>query len=293
MKLSIFIFVGCLTCSCVGGKSEELILVCGQDKVLMIDPAKSDGEQLNIVWQWQVSDSAAQVPTLWQKYLPPLNDCKPVDGNSKILISGGRGVVMIDRATKKCLFYAYTPNSHSIELLPDNRIAVALSTANEGNSLQLYDVDKPDRILFKDSLYSGHGVVWIDGRKRLYALGFDELREYSLKNWHTYTPALQLDRKWTLPGEGGHDLSLVSNDCLLVSNHEGVYLFDIPSEAFTPFEPLAKVHDVKSVNYNTLSGRLTYTKAEEKWWTFNVYQKYPDKTLTIPNIRLYKVRTMK
>jgi hypothetical protein len=293
LRLIAGLFAGCLVCSCADEKREELILACGQDRVLMIDAATSDGEKINVVWQWQVADLDTQAPGVYQRYLPPVNDCKPVDGNSKILVTGGRGVVMIERATKKCLFYACTPNSHSAELLPGNRIAVALSVAEGGNSLRLYDAGKPDRILYGDSLYSGHGVVWLDGRRRLYALGFDELREYSLKDWQTDTPALQPERKWTLPGESGHDLSPVSKDRLLVTCHESVYLFDIAKETFLPFEPLSGVPDVKSVNCNEPGGRLIYTRAEESWWTFHIYQKQPDKTLTLPDIRLYKVRVMR
>jgi hypothetical protein len=222
-----------------------------------------------------------------------VNDCKPVDGNRKILITGGATVVMLDRETKKCLFYAHTPNSHSVDLLPGNRLAVALSIAEGGNSLQLYDVDKPDRILFRDSLYSGHGVVWMPERERLYALGFDELREYSLKNWKTASPALQLERMWMLPDESGHDLSRVSKDRLLVTATHGVYLFDIVQEHFKPFEPLQDVPEVKSVNYCETTGQLVYTKAEESWWTHHIYLKQPDRTLTLPDIRLYKARVMK
>lgn len=267
------------------------LVVCGDDKILIIDEQASNGADVRIVWSWKVADAATQLPEAYQEYLRGVDDCKAVDGGKNILATAGRGVVLIERATKKCLFYAYTPNAHSAEVLPGGRIAVALSThAEGGNSIEIYNRDRPEQVLFKDSLYSGHGVVWNAKRQRLYALGYDELREYSLVNWDTSSPALQLEKKWKIPGISGHDLSPVSDDELLISEHEGVHSFDITSETFTPFEPLKNIKDVKSVNYIRQSRKLVYTKGEESWWTFNIYIRNPDKTINIPDVRMYKVR---
>ena len=157
----------------------------------------------------------------------PTDECKPVDGNSKILItSSGGGVVLADRETKKTLFYAYAPMAHSAELLPGNRIVVALSTAEGGNSIELYDIGKPEKVMFKDSLYSGHGVVWMPELKRLFALGYDELRSYSLKGWDTEKPELLLTEMYKLPEDGGHDLSKVTESKLILSTHDGVWMFN-------------------------------------------------------------------
>ncbi|MDR3262373.1 MAG: DUF6528 family protein [Tannerella sp.] len=279
------LFVGC-----TADKRADFIVACGEDKVLVIDAKSSDGGQVNIVRRWQVTDSAAQLPVAYQQYLPPINDCKPVDGNTKILLTGGSAVVLLERETGKCLFYARTPNSHSADWLPDNKVVVALSIAEGGNSLEVYDIRRPEQVLFRDSLYSGHGAVWIPERERFYALGFDELREYSLKNWNTASPELRLEKRWILPEEDGHDLSPVSGGKLMVTASKGVYLFDIMRETFTPFEPLKGIPGVKSVNYNEATGQLIYTKAEESWWTFNIYMKHPDRKLTLPDVRLYKVR---
>ena len=58
-----------------------------------------------------------------------------------------------DRETKKSLFYAHVPNAHSAEYLPKDRIAVALSTHSAGNSLELYELNKPEKVIFRDSLF--------------------------------------------------------------------------------------------------------------------------------------------
>jgi len=266
------------------------LITCGDDKILIIDELASSGSDVKIVWSWKVADAASQLPEAYQQYLRGIDDCKPVDGGRNILATAGRGVILIERATKKCLFYACTPNAHSADVLPGGRIAVALSENPDGNRLEIYDRNQPERVLFMDSLYSGHGAVWNDKRQRLYALGYDDLREYSLVNWDTSSPSLKLEKKWTIPGISGHDLSPVSDDELLISEHDGVHSFDISSETFTPFEPLKNVKDVKSVNYNRKTQKLVYTKAEESWWTFNIYLKNPDKIIHIPDVKLYKVR---
>ena len=62
-----------------------------------------------------------------------IDECKVVDNNRKMLVtSSSGGCVLIDIATKEVLFYATARNAHSAELLPEGRIAVALSVHNSG-----------------------------------------------------------------------------------------------------------------------------------------------------------------
>jgi len=275
------------------GRGSEKIIVCGDDQVIMIDYETSDTNHLNILWKWDASE-AMDLPKIFREYMRSTDDCKPVDDHKKILISSsGGGVVLVDIKTKQTLFYAHAPNAHSAEWLPKNRIVVALSTASGGNSIELYDVDQPGVVLFKDSLYSGHGVVWIPDTEQLYALGYSELREYSLKNWHTEEPALHLENTWKIPGTSGHDLISVSASRLILTNHEGVWNFNIPTEEFTPFTPLESVPNVKSVNFEKITGSLIYTKAETSWWTHNIYCRNPDKIIAVPDMHVYKVRILK
>jgi hypothetical protein len=287
----IFFATFCLLLTGCSGKSKEII-VCGDDQVLIIDRAKSDSTSVVVTWRWIVSE-AEDLPAAYQKYMIPTDDCKPVDNNTKILItSSGGGAILVDRATKKTLFYAYVPNAHSAELLPNDRIVVALSTAERGNSIQLFNISKPEEVIFSDSLYSGHGVVWMAEMKRLFALGYDELRSYSLVNWDSDKPELKLDKMWKLPDESGHDLSRVTDKSLVLSTHHSAWIFDISSGQFSPFEMLRDVENLKSVNYNLSSDELIYTKGEISWWTHNVYCKNPDKTITLPDVNLYKARVI-
>lgn len=275
--------------SAFSSEKEELI-VCGGHKILVIDPAESKGNDVKINWQWDISE-ATQLPDIYQKYLNPLDECKPVDGNTKLLVTAsGGGVVLLDRKTKDILFYAYSPMAHSAELLPGGRIAVALSTHPEGNSIELYDIRTPEKCLFRDTIYSGHGVVWVPEREYLYVLGGYDLRAYSLKNWKSEQPELQLEKSWRIPGESGHDLSVISKNALLLTEAWGAWVFYISEERFSKFTQMC-VPDMKSVNYDQKTKRLVYTKGEnDEWWTHHIYLQNPDQVIRIPDIELYKVR---
>lgn len=238
----------------------ENLLMCGDDRLMIIAPPGLVGDSAKVLWQWRVEEAANQLPEEYMKRMVPLDECKQVGDGSRILMtSSGGGVLLLDKETRRSLFYAHVPMAHSAELLPGEKIAVALSTHPRGNSLELYDINRPDRCLFRDSLYSGHGVVWMEAEQKLYALGYDELRAYSFDKRSGDSLSLTLMQAWDLPSEGGHDLISIGGNELLVSTHEHVYLFDTGKQAFTPFAPLADVENVKSANYDKEQDRLVYT----------------------------------
>lgn len=283
------LLMGVASCS---SPKEKQIIACGDDKAVIIDVEQSTEDSTHIVWRWKVSDAASQLPPEYQKLMVPLDECKPVNGGKEILLtSSGGGALLLDKETKQCRFYAHVPMAHSIEMLPGRRIAIALSTHPQGNSLELYDADKPAEVLFRDSLYSGHGVVWMEKSQRLYALGFDELRAYTLEQWETDAPLLKLEKTWKLPIDNGHDLVRLSDYELGFSGYEDVYKFDLANETFTLFQPMQGKKDIKSFNYDAETGYLVYTQAEIDWWTHHIYIEHPMKVLTFENINLYKVRT--
>lgn len=293
MRISLFFIYCLLFCIFSDANAQEDLVACGDDKVIILDGEKAHKGDTLVKWLWKVTE-ATDLPLQYQKLMVPLDECKPVDKGKKLLLtSSGGGVVLLDVTSRKVLFYARVPMAHSAEILPGNRMAVVLSTHREGNSIELYDINKPEQRLYKDSLYSGHGVVWNDTYKRLFVLGFDELRCYSLKDWDSRQPGLTLEKTWKLPEEGGHDLSAINDNEMLVSMHHNIYLFNIPGAQFAVFGPLADQHNIKSANYNRQSGQLVYTQAEESWWTHHIYIKNPDRTISIPYIRLYKVRVIK
>ena len=287
----IFVVLLCAGCTSV---RKDWLAVCGDGVVRIIDMAESDSTNIKEMWRWDKDDPQANLPIGYDLNMRNLDECKFVDNNTKMLLTAsGNGMMLIDIETKAILCYAHVPMAHSADLLPGNRIAVALSTHKKGNALEIYDIDTPEKVVFRDSLYSGHGVVWNEKRQRLYALGYKELREYELADWETDRPSLRQVRMWEIPMTSGHDLSPVDENRMLVSAHEGVMWFDIGKEQFSPFEPLRNVENVKSVNYDSKTGKLVYTKAEVKWWTHHIYQENPDKVVTMDSLNVYKVRVMK
>jgi len=121
----------------------------------------------------------------------------------------------------------------------------------------IYNKDRPNEIFFSDSLYSGHGTVWLPDKESLFALGYNQLRDYKLKDWETAQPSLEMVNEWKIPDESGHDLFLTSDQRLLLSTTNSVWQFDI---AVSEFKPLKGVEHVKSVNLNVEKGELVYTK---------------------------------
>lgn len=294
MKKHLLFLIVTLLCIGCTPTNKNWMAVCGDGEVRIIDLSESDGTHIKEIWRWNKDDAEVNLPEGYDKLMRNLDECKFVDNNTKMLLTAsGNGMMLLDIKTKNILCYAHVPMAHSADLLPGNRIAVALSTHKKGNALEIYDMNTPEKLVFRDSLYSGHGVVWNGKRQSLYALGYKELREYKLENWETEQPSIKLIKTWEIPMNSGHDLSAVDDERMLVSAHEGVMWFDLNKEEFTPFEPLKDVKNVKSVNYDPETSQLVYTKAEIRWWTHNIYQCNPDKVITIDSLNIYKVRMMK
>ena len=294
MKKQLLLIIVTLLCAGCTSVKKDWMAVCGDGIVRIIDMAESDSTDIKEVWRWDKDDPQVNLPKGYDMLMRNLDECKFVDNNTKMLLTAsGDGMMLLDIETKDILCYAHVPMAHSADLLPNNRIAVALSIHNKGNALEIYDIDTPEKVVFRDTLYSGHGVVWNEKRQRLYALGYKELKEYELVDWNTDQPSLRQVKMWEIPMESGHDLSPVDDNRMLVSAHEGVMWFDIDKEEFSPFEPLCDVENVKSVNYDPETQRLIYTKAEINWWTHHIYQENPDKMITMDSLKVYKVRVMK
>jgi len=292
-KLIFFVLVLIITAFSGWSQSQTELMVCGDNQVIIFDLERSQDTVPFVTWRWKASE-AFDLPAMYRStYFRSLDDCKLVDGGTKILISSSsNGVALIERATQKVLFYAQVGNAHSIEWLPGDRIVVAGSTHEQGNRLELYDSRMSEKPLFKDSLYSAHGVVWDDERKLLYALGYDELRSYQLVDWDTEQPKLEQVETWTIPGISGHDLVAIPQnpDQLLLTEHESVWIFDKPTGKFSPFEPLVDKADVKAVSFHPTTGRVAYIQAEISWWSHHVYLLKPERYVSFPGVDLYKVR---
>lgn len=283
------------------------LIFCGDNMVYMIDAGLADETTYKdaITWSWDAT-AAASTLGLAENRCNHLDDCKPVDNGKKLLCTSSYNwCVLLDIATKEILFHTTaTPNAHSAELLPNNRLVVACSegSGSGNNSVQLYDISQPNQILYQSALGSAHGVVWNETTQRLYAIGGQSLQVYKLKDWETASPSLELEKTVQTPQGGLHDMSYVNSNTLCIGGRRA-YLYDIGANQFTEMTLFAASIAIKSINYNDETGELWYTDSTNpegsQSWSTQTIRYATDKnastetrTIKVPDLDMYKVRVM-
>ena len=284
----LLVTMGLLSGTAAEVRGEELI-VCGWDEVFILE---IDAHSQRKVWSWRAKERP-ELPQRFRERFRTTDECKPVEGGRKVLISASSGgLALVERSSGYVLWYGYVGNAHSIEMLPGARVAAAGSTNSEGNRVAIFDLTKPDRQLYSDPLYSGHGVVWDAERQLLWALGFKTLKAYRLQDWETATPKLKQALAIELPDSGGHDLSPVpgASDLIVTTNRQ-VFLFNRDQLKFRLHPSLGNQERVKGVAVHPLTGRVAYVQAEgEEWWASQIQLLSPPATLSLPGERIYKAR---
>jgi len=267
----------------------EEVFVCGWDEVFVLH---LDGDSGKKIWRWRATDQP-QLPEGFRDLFGTTDECKPVEGGRKVLISSsGGGLAFVERESGRLLWYGSVGNAHSIELLPGNRVAAAGSTNQEGNRVVIFDLAKPDEPLYSAVLYSGHGVIWDQKRELLWALGFERLIAYRLIDWETSEPALSQAAAFILPDSGGHDLSPdPGTEDLIVTTNNHVFLFNRDQRKFRLHPELGDKKRVKSVSVQPASGRVIYIQAEgQNWWSSQIRFLNREKSVLLPGERIYKAR---
>lgn len=271
--------------------SAQQILACGDDQVRRYDV---DEGGVHEIWRWSAAASP-DLPEAWRsQWLRKIDECKPVSGGREILItSSTNGVALIDTATGRARFRAIAPMAHSADMLPNDRLAVALSVHEAGDRLEIYDLSRSETPLFHLPLPSGHGVVWDEARQRLFALSHDYIQAFALVEWDGPSPRLRETRRWRLPGEqDGHDLSPdTGGEGYFVTTADGAWRFDPESGDFTPLKPINPARSVKAVSVHE-TGALAWVQAEERWWAygFSILDKGRIRRIDTGDMHLYKVR---
>lgn len=268
------------------------LVVCGWDEVFILE--FSAGRDSRKVWSWR-ADQPSGLPEAFGELFKTTDECKPVDNGRKVLItSSGGAVALVDRQQNRVLFYGRAANAHSADLLPGGRIAVAASVdpQGRGDRLVIFDRSGSDQPLWTEALPSGHGVVWDEERKLLWALADADLRVFSLRDWDTAIPKLRRVAVIALPENGGHDLQPVTGSPLLsvtTTNHS--WLFDRDARTFVLHPKLGDRRHVKSISKHPVTGQTVYVQADEpNWWTQCLRFLYPDQTLCTPGEHYYKAR---
>lgn len=284
-SLGIVVLIACAAFSqSIPTKS---FLVCGDSKILIVDYSKSRDSIPEIVWSWDAHLAKDLPEDFRTKKFNSTDDCKAINNGKQILISSSSGAIAILNVhDKKVVFYADVPNAHSIALLPGNKLVAAASTHANGNKIMLFDISKPNKPLFTDSLYSAHGLVWNAKRKSLFALGYDVLREYKI----TDGKSLGLTAHWKIPGIGGHELGLTSDDDnLFVTEHHGAWIFSMDAHQFTKIKDFPDSENIKSLGRDG-SGQYIFTIPEKSWWTYHVRFLAPARSFAFPDLKVYKAR---
>ncbi len=269
----------------------ESLLLCGWDKVFLLDTSAAERSNQGKLWVWEAKQ-CKELPEALQTAFKTTDDCKPVDGGSKILISSSSGAcALVERPSGRVVWHALVPNAHSLELLPRRRIVAASSVNAKGNRLMLFDIARSSRSIWEAPLPSAHGVVWDQPRQCLWALSLKELRCYLLENWESDQPSLLMKASHVLPDGDGHDLQPLpqSND-LMVTTGRHVYLFDRDKHTFRLHPALGDMAQVKSVSVHPVTGRTVFIQATESWWSDTLEFLAPVGKIRLAGERLYKAR---
>ena len=259
------------------------------------------GASVRELWRWNPkadSNLTAQAAASFGH----VDECKPVDGGRTILVNASHGgVAAVDVATCQAKWYAFMPDHragpHSVDLLPDGRIAVANSTGVD--ALQIVDLNghpfDPSKQKTVNALpVSGaHGVVWDGRREKLYVLGYTNLLELA---YLPETMGVKVLRKWDYSSACGdpygHDLVPDGRGGYYFTNHTGVWDFNPEDGAFVR---VLDIKNVKSFSRDAAKGDLLAIP-RESWWTDRLLVRTSDGALRtigpFPGARFYKARWM-
>ena len=268
------------------------LIVCGWDEVFILALGDGPTPAHRKVWSWRAGDSP-EIPADMRALFRTTDDCKPVAGGRRILISSSGGAVaLVDRETRRASFFARVTNAHSIEMLPGGRLAAAasVSTAETGNRVVIFDAGTAKE-LASDELRSAHGLLWDDRRRVLWTLGGDVLRAYTIGAASARTK-LEKTFEIALPSEGGHDLVAIPDSSrLFVSTVRRCFYFDRDRRELSPHDALGDSANIKSYNVHQRTHRVVYIQAEgPAWWAEHLHFQRPDGTLRLPGEHLYKAR---
>lgn len=246
---------------------------------LVIASAAPDAP-LEFSWKWDphkdpnvAKDAAA---------FASIDECKIADGGRTVLVCASNGgAAAVDVATRRARWYLKlapdTAGPHSLEILPDGRVAVACSVGID--KLVFVDVAKhpfePSKQTVKEvmDLPGGHGVVWDAKRDSLFVLGYTNLFEMSYRK---DSMSAVVKRKWDFSKAAvdahGHDLVADGRGGYYMTNRTGVWSFN-PDEGV--FKPVMMRAHVKSYSPDGEKGVLVQVPTE-KWWSDRLIVIMPD-----------------
>ena len=230
-----------------------------------IDDFKTD------VWQWSVDDEKF-------KNISGLKLRNTKEYGTVAAFCASEGYAAVAKYPEgDILWQVYAEgNLHSIEVLPNFKIALA---ASDGCYIRLYEGKEYQEV----NLPQAHGALWDPENECLWALGEYELRAY--KN------GLNREAAYNLP-EGisdGHDLSPDYNDKneLFITTHQSVFKFCKKEKEFKAYMEMPCVKGIG----NFPKGEIAYIYPNGKhlpWCTDEVH--IGDRIEKVNNEAYYKLR---
>lgn len=272
--------------------SQDLI-TCGWDEVAAL---RITGTNAVTLWTWAATNS--NLPEWSKPLFATTDECKPYPGGKVLVTSSGgptlNGAVALivpqAASASNVLFYARAPNAHSADLLPGNKVAVAMSYHPNGNRMAVFDLAQSDVELLSVDLFGAHGVVWDEARQVLWGLADTYIRQYQLQDWET-NPQLQLISTTPLPDIAGHDMTPMANTPeLTIATGSHCWLFNRDTRTFVKHPLLGDTPNVKSISTHPLTSSIVYVQADTSWWTERLRFLAPQQTLHFPGTRFYKAR---
>lgn len=254
------------------------------------------------IWRWNPARDP-NLPPAAAKVFEAIDEAKPTDGGRTVLACASfGGVAAVDVATGRAKWFAHIverqAGPHSLDVLPDGRIAVANSSGVD--ALQLIDLaDAPfdpsrQRLVRAADVPGAHGVVWDARRGTLFVLGYTNAYEFA------YSPAtlsVRELRRWNYVqacGDAyGHDFVPDGRGGYWFSTHSGVWRLDPDTGRIAP---VRGERDVKSFSRDAHKGDLLVTP-RRSWWTDRLTLCAPDGTVRtlgpVPSARFYKARWLR
>lgn len=237
----------------------------------LVIASAAPGAPLEFSWKWDPHKDPNV--TKDAEAFGNIDECKIVDGGRTVLACASNGgAVAIDVASCRARWYLKlapdTAGPHSLEILPDGRVAVACSVGID--KLVFVDVSKhpfePSKQTVKEvmDLPGGHGVVWDRKRDSLFVLGYTNLFELAYKK---DSMSAVVKRRWDFSQVAvdahGHDLVADGRGGYYMTNRTGVWSFN-PDEGV--FRPVMMRAHVKSYSPDAEKGVLVQIPTE-KWWS--------------------------
>ena len=254
---------------------EQLIILCEQATQTYNIYNLQTGEK---VWSWKPTSNSTVSSSGYS--FNNVSDAKPCyNGTCMMGVASGGGAAIVRLSDNKLIFLANPGkdsgdgvygNTHSIEVLPNNRV-VCSNTA--GNQLKVYNIDennvKQTSPVFTLKFQNGHNVVWDKKRNCLWSAGQSSLYKFS---YNETTGALTELANYPFPDDctSAHDFVKIWNqDRYIMTTEQKCFEFDPNTNTYSvsnSFQP----NDIKSVSTGPKGFRTICAVPEESWWTSHV-----------------------